>query len=57
MARARRRQAMVGTGEARRGPGTERRKKWCVGCAWWTADGSAALGRLEVNNSFSDLFK
>jgi hypothetical protein len=41
-------------------PGSDigrRRKKRHMGCAWWTADGSAALGRPEVNNSFSDLFK
>jgi hypothetical protein len=51
----------AGGGRDRGGaPGSDigrRRKMRHVGCAWWTADGSAALGRPEVNNSFSDLFK
>jgi hypothetical protein len=35
----------------------EKEKKRRVGRACWTADGPAALGRPEVNCSFSDLFK
>jgi hypothetical protein len=47
----------VGTGEVRPGPTWREGKKQRVGRTWWTADGSAALGRPEVNSSFSDLFK
>jgi hypothetical protein len=39
------------------GSSTGRRKKQCVGRAWWMADGPATLGRPIVNSNFSDLFK